>query len=233
MERKRNRLFPSLILGVIGLGIIVVVSLFSLPKILQYIPIPPYIVIPLKVIGNVTFGISLFGFFLNIKKNFLLKWSSLVLGILYVLNFNILNDLFAYFIETFNIYDLFYLDQGLITTIFYVLFTGLVSVFLVFSLYPLAKTNLLIAGLMIINIFSTGMQLTSNLATVLIVNLLQDTTLVLTNLATVGTILSYLSLLGIFISLLVLQFGELNSLIIVKEKNILQEPEEENPDATL
>lgn len=139
MESK-NKIYPFTILVIVGLGLQIVnmlLSLFNLPVV--------YIII-IQVLGNVSFGVGLIGYFINIKQNNLLKWSSLILGIFSILNLDSINNLLSYFINNFNLYSLLRVNFTTISVSIYVIIVDSIFIGYAFSFYQLTKVNFLISA---------------------------------------------------------------------------------------
>jgi hypothetical protein len=137
---SKNKIYPFTILVIVGLGLQIVnmlLSLFNLPVV--------YIII-IQVLGNVSFGVGLIGYFINIKQNNLLKWSSLILGIFSILNLDSINNLLSYFINNFNLYSLLRVNFTTISVSIYVIIVDSIFIGYAFSFYQLTKVNFLISA---------------------------------------------------------------------------------------
>lgn len=127
------------LLGIIGLSLIIIsliINLFESNK--DFVQYMSFII---QVLGNIIFGVSLFGYFLNLKENRMIKWTSLIIGIFYIINFFSLNTFFTVF------YDEFGLVEYFSSSIFFVIYSTMVSIITIIFGYAfsrLGKINKLI-----------------------------------------------------------------------------------------
>lgn len=127
------------LLGIIGLSLIIIsliINLFESNK--DFVQYMSFII---QVLGNIVFGVSLFGYFLNLKENRMIKWTSLIIGIFYIINFFSLNTFFTVF------YDEFGLVEYFSSSTFFVIYSTMVSIITIIFGYAfsrLGKINKLI-----------------------------------------------------------------------------------------
>ena len=75
-----------------------------------------------QVIGNIAFGIGLIGYFLHLKHNRLLKWTSLFVGTFYILNLMAPDSVLPVVLDEFN-----GLDKNLVLV--YTIVTEIIMIF--------------------------------------------------------------------------------------------------------
>ena len=106
-ERNPMPIRKFTLIGLIALGLIIlsiVGELFTFNNDL-YTNIQTYVVLISQLVGNVLFGIALIGYFMHLKENKMLKWTSLVVGIFYVINLFTVNNLFSLFTDEFGLLE--------------------------------------------------------------------------------------------------------------------------------
>lgn len=220
------------LIGIIALALIIfslILEMFSFDGELL-INIQTNVILISQILGNILFGVALIGYFLNLKENKILKWTSLFIGIFYIMNFFTVNNLFTLFTDEFGLIEKFS------ESAFFYIYSFMVSVDLIFFGYAfskLGKSNRLI-GVFAIVFIATSVYVTAiNLVTTHIASLLNEfnyemnEVMVRDMLAKYKyiNVLSYVSLLVIFITLFIGQKGAYTKTFKVKVENMLNETE--------
>ena len=172
-ERNPMPIRKFTLIGLIALGLIIlsiVGELFTFKSDL-YTSIQTYVVLISQFIGNVLFGIALIGYFMHLKENKMLKWTSLVVGIFYVINLFTVNNLFSLFTDEFGLLE--YIKDS---SIFYIysVFVSIALIVFGYAFTKLGKVNRLI-GLFSILFVATSIFVTaSNIFTTKVCSMLMD-----------------------------------------------------------
>ncbi len=220
------------LIGIIALSLIIfsmVGELFDFKNQLL-IDIQTYVVLISQVIGNILFGIALIGYFMHLKESKILKWTSLFIGIFYLVNFFSINNLFTLFYDEFGLFEYFSSSP------LYVVYSILVSIDLIFFGYAfskLGKTNRLIGTFSILFIVCSVYVTATNLVTTQLTMILNDFNVTINQKIISDmlfkyqfiNVLSYVFLLGIFIVLFVNQKSIYLKTFKVKIENNLNEEE--------
>lgn len=160
-------------IGLIALGLIIISligELFTFSNDL-YTNIQTYVVLISQVIGNILFGVALIGYFLHLKENKILKWTSLVIGVFYILNIFSLNNLYGFFTDHFGLFETFK-DSAFLYI--YSIFISINLVFFGYAFTKLGKVNKAI-GLFAILFIATSIFVTaSNIFTTKVCMMLED-----------------------------------------------------------
>ena len=197
----------GLSLIILSLGINLIVDFASYNS--NFIKYSSFII---QVLGNVLFGVSLLGYFMNLKENRLLKWSSLFIGIFYIINFFSINTFFTIF------YDEFGLVEYFSSSSIFVIYSLLVSIFTIifgYAFSKLGKINKLIGFFSVLFIASSIYVSSINIITNQITSVLREVELEIKPIVLEDMlfkykfldILSYISMLGVFIILFINQKG--------------------------
>ena len=97
-ERNPMPIRKFSLIGLIALGLIIISlvgELFTFSNDI-YTNIQTYVVLISQIIGNTLFGVALIGYFLHLKENKMLKWTSLVIGVFYIINLFAVSPSFFY-----------------------------------------------------------------------------------------------------------------------------------------
>ena len=202
------------LIGIIGLSLILfsmIGELFNIQDPL-FVNIQTYVVLISQIIGNILFGITLVGYFMHLKENKILKWTSLSIGIFYVLNFFSLNNLFTLFYDEFGLVE--YFSSSPLFTI-YSLLVSFAMIFFGYAISKLGKVNKLIALFSIIFIACSIYVTATNLVTTQLTGLLNELNIEFSEKMMkdilikyqIFNILSYATLLVIFVILFINQKG--------------------------
>ena len=108
-ERNPMPIRKFSLIGLIALGLIIISlvgELFTFSNDI-YTNIQTYVVLISQIIGNTLFGVALIGYFLHLKENKMLKWTSLVIGVFYIINLFAVNNLFGLFSDEFGLLNTF------------------------------------------------------------------------------------------------------------------------------
>lgn len=214
------------LIGIIGLSLIIISLIFELFNFdnLAIVKIQTYIVLITQIIGNILFGISLIGYFLNLKENKMLKWTSLIIGIFYIINFFSVNNLFVLF------YDEFGLVEYFASSPLFVVYSFIVSIDMMvfgYAFTKLRKVNKLIGFFAILflvsSIYVTSFNLYTTISSEINFNLSQIAENDMLYKFQYFNVLSYVSLLVIFIMLFINQKGVYTKTFKIKLKNIIDE----------
>lgn len=220
------------LIGIIALALIIlslVCELFSFSD-NNITKIQTYLVLALQIAGNILLGISLLGYFMNLKENKILKWTSLFIGIFYLLNFFSINNLFTLFTDEFGLLEYFSHSP------LFVIYSLLISVALIFFGYAfvkLGKSNRWIGFFAVLFIASSIYVTATNLVTTQVTSLLNQVNMEINPVIIRDmlakyqfiNIFSYVSLLAIFIILFVNQKGIYAKTFKVKVENLIDETE--------
>jgi len=202
------------LIGIIGLSLIIMSLIFELFDFdnQSIVNFQTYAILISQIIGNILFGIALLGYFLNLKENKLLKWTSLIIGIFYIVNFFSINNLFTLFYDEFGLFEYFS------SSLLFVVYSFVVSIDMMFFGYAfikLRKVNKLIGFFAVLFLVSSIYVTSFNLITTQISQLLSEINQEINPIVIedmkykyVGfNIFSYISLLVIFIMLFINQKG--------------------------
>ena len=228
-ERNPMPIRKFSLIGIIALSLILlslILELFNFPE--TMVNFQTYAILISQIIGNILFGVALLGYFLNLKENKILKWTSLFIGIFYIMNFFTVNNLFTLFTDEFGLIEKFS------SSAFFYIYSLLVSIDLIFFGYAFSKlksTNKLIGVLAIIFIATSVYVTAINIVTTHVASILSNfdiemnETMLRDMLAKYKyfNVLSYASLLGIFITLFIGQKGVYTKTFKVKVEKVLDE----------
>lgn len=218
------------LIGIIALGLIIfskVLVLFSFNgEILENIR--TYVVLISQILGNVFFGVALIGYFMHLRENKILKWTSLFIGIFYILNFFSVDNFFALFSDDFGLVEYF---SSSTPFVIYASLKGIAMIFFGYAFSKLGQVNKLIGILAVVFIASSVYVFTADLITVQIANILENFDVVfsdkMVNDISIKTdicnVLSDLTLLAIFIALFINQKGAYTKTFKVKVENIISD----------
>lgn len=219
------------LIGIIGLGLILlsmICELFDFDN-ETIVNVQTYVELISHFIGNVLFGVSLIGYFMNLRENKILKWTSLCIGIFYILNFFLINNLFGLFYDEFGLLE--YITNSPLFTV-YSIIASIASIFFGYAISKLGTVNKLIAFLAIIFIVGSVYVTAINLLTTQLSSIFSE----IENEKIVSDILlkrdifnvsSYVILLGIFVILFINQKGVYTKTFKIKVDNTF------NPDEVL
>lgn len=212
-ERNPMPIRKFTLIGLISLGLIIISligELFTFSNEI-YTNIQTYIVLIFQIIGNTMFGVALVGYFLHLKENKMLKWTSLVIGIFYIINLFSINNLFGLFSDEFGLLITFK-DSSLLYI--YSIFVSIALIIFGYAFTKLGKVNKAI-GLFSILFIATSIYVTaSNIFTTKVCSMLEDVNVNVHNvlehdkmLASSGyvNIASYLCIFVVFILLYINQ----------------------------
>ena len=212
-ERNPMPIRKFTLIGLISLGLIIISligELFTFSNEI-YTNIQTYIVLIFQIIGNTMFGVALVGYFLHLKENKMLKWTSLVIGIFYIINLFSINNLFGLFSDEFGLLITFK-DSSLLYV--YSIFVSIALIIFGYAFTKLGKVNKAI-GLFSILFIATSIYVTaSNIFTTKVCSMLEDVNVNVHNvlehdkmLASSGyvNIASYLCIFVVFILLYINQ----------------------------
>ena len=225
------------LIGIIGLGLILlslVLDLFNYSN-EMLIVIKNYVVIISQVIGNILFGVALLGYFVHLKENKLLKWTSLIIGIFYLVNFFSVNNLFSLFYDEFGLFEEFS------SSTFLVIYSFMVSVALIifgYAFTKLGKVNRLIGIFAVLFIVCSVYVTSINIITTQVTQFLAEfekeiKPIIIEDMLfkyQYFNVASYVFLLGIFIILFINQKGIYSKTF--KVKYVPHVEEEENPEVS-
>ena len=212
-ERNPMPIRKFTLIGLISLGLIIISligEIFTFSNEI-YTNIQTYIVLIFQIIGNTMFGVALVGYFLHLKENKMLKWTSLVIGIFYIINLFSINNLFGLFSDEFGLLIAFK-DSSLLYI--YSIFVSIALIIFGYAFTKLGKVNKAI-GLFSILFIATSIYVTaSNIFTTKVCSMLEDVNVNVHNvlehdkmLASSGyvNIASYLCIFVVFILLYINQ----------------------------
>lgn len=212
-ERNPMPIRKFTLIGLISLGLIIISligELFTFSNEI-YTNIQTYIVLIFQIIGNTMFGVALVGYFLHLKENKMLKWTSLVIGIFYIINLFSINNLFGLFSDEFGLLITFK-DSSILYI--YSIFVSIALIIFGYAFTKLGKVNKAI-GLFSILFIATSIYVTaSNIFTTKVCSMLEDVNVNVHNvlehdkmLASSGyvNIASYLCIFVVFILLYINQ----------------------------
>ena len=169
-ERNPMPIRKFSLIGLIALGLIIISlvgELFTFSNDI-YINIQTYVVLISQVIGNTLFGVALVGYFLHLKEN---KWTSLVIGVFYIVNLFAVNNLFGLFSDEFGLLITFK-DSSLLYV--YSIFVSIALIIFGYAFTKLGKVNKVI-GLFSILFIATSIYVTaSNIFTTKVCSMLED-----------------------------------------------------------
>ena len=229
-ERNPMPIRKFSLVGIIALALIIlslVLEIFHFEN-EKLLIVQTYIVLISQILGNILFGVALLGYFLNLKENKILKWTSLFIGIFFILNFFTINNLFSLFTDEFG------LIEKLSNSTFFYVYSILVSIDMIFFGYAFSKLkaiNKIIGFFSVLFIFTSVYVTTINIVTTEIASILDNFNITMSEVmvrdmltkATYFNILSYGSLLAVFITLFVNQKGVYTKTFKVKVENGLNE----------
>ena len=232
-ERNPMPIRKFSLVGIIALSLILlslVLELFNI-KDPSMEKVQTYAILISQILGNILFGVSLLGYFLNLKENKILKWTSLFIGIFYIMNFFTVNNLFTLFTDEFGLIEKFS------NSTFFYIYSILVSIDMIFFGYAFSKlkdTNKTIGILAIVfivlSVYVTAINIFTTQVTSVLSNFKIETSEIMIRdmLAKYKyfNVLSYASLLGIFITLFILQKGMYAKTFKVKVEPSLNEEAE-------
>lgn len=172
-ERNPMPIRKFTLIGLISLGLIIlslVGELFTFNNYL-YTNIQTYVVLIFQFIGNILFGIALIGYFMHLKENKMLKWTSLVVGIFYVLNLFVVNNLFSLFTDEFGL-----LEHIADSPVFYIysIFVSIALIVFGYAFTKLGKVNRLIGLFSILFVAASIFVTASNIFTTKVCSMLID-----------------------------------------------------------
>ena len=172
-ERNPMPIRKFTLIGLISLGLIIlslVGELFTFNNYL-YTNIQTYVVLISQFIGNILFGIALIGYFMHLKENKMLKWTSLVVGIFYVLNLFVVNNLFSLFTDEFGL-----LEHIADSPVFYIysIFVSIALIVFGYAFTKLGKVNRLIGLFSILFVAASIFVTASNIFTTKVCSMLID-----------------------------------------------------------
>ena len=220
------------LIGIISLGLIIfskVLGLFSFSgEVLENVR--TYVVLISQILGNVSFGVSLIGYFLHLRENKILKWTSLFIGIFYILNFFSVDNFFALFSDDFGLVEYF---SSSAPFVIYSSLKGVAMIFFGYAFSKLGQVNKLIGLFAVVFIVSSVYVFTADLITVQIASFLQEFKVVFSDKmlediqikTDICNVLSDFTLLSIFIALFVNQKGAYTKTFKVKVENIISDEE--------
>ena len=172
-ERNPMPIRKFTLIGLISLGLIIISligELFTFSNEI-YTNIQTYIVLIFQIIGNTMFGVALVGYFLHLKENKMLKWTSLVIGIFYIINLFSINNLFGLFSDEFGLLITFK-DSSILYI--YSIFVSIALIIFGYAFTKLGKVNKAI-GLFSILFIATSIYVTaSNIFTTKVCSMLED-----------------------------------------------------------
>jgi len=180
-----------------------------------------------QVLGNLLLGTGLIGYFLHLKENRLLKWTSLFVGIFYILNLMAPDSIMPIVLEEFD-----GLPKNLVLV--YTIVIECIMIFFGMSFMKLAKFSRAVGLFCLLFVSFSSITFVFHLINITIdYNVDLHNFLVLQNfdikqleyVATGCKILSYGSLLTVFIFLYVRQKNQLNTVFNIKNLDI-PDPEE-------
>lgn len=221
------------LIGIIGLGLILlsmVCELFDFAD-QVIVNVQTYVILISQIIGNVLFGVALIGYFMNLRENKILKWTSLCIGIFYILNFFSINNLFTLFYDEFGLFE--YFSYSPLFTIYSVL-VSIDMIFFGYAFSKLGKVNKFIAFFSILFIACSIYVTATNLVTTQLAGLLNELDITINNQKIIDdilikyqifNILSYVTLLAIFVILFINQKGVYTKTFKVKVENTINENE--------
>ena len=212
-ERNPMPIRKFTLIGLISLGLIIISligEIFTFSNEI-YTNIQTYIVLIFQIIGNTMFGVALVGYFLHLKENKMLKWTSLVIGIFYIINLFSINNLFGLLSDEFGLLITFK-DSSILYI--YSIFVSIALIIFGYAFTKLGKVNKAI-GLFSILFIATSIYVTaSNIFTTKVCSMLEDVNVNVHNvlehdkmLASSGyvNIASYLCIFVVFILLYINQ----------------------------
>ena len=172
-ERNPMPIRKFSLIGLIALGLIIISlvgELFTFGNDI-YTNIQTYVVLISQIIGNTLFGVALIGYFLHLKENKMLKWTSLVIGVFYIINLFAVNNLFGLFSDKFGLLNTFK-DSTLLYV--YSFFVSIALIIFGYAFTKLGKVNKAI-GLFSILFVATSIYVTaSNIFTTKVCSMLEN-----------------------------------------------------------
>ena len=229
-ERNPMPIRKFSLVGIIALALIIlslVLELFHFEN-ETLLNVQTYTVLISQILGNILFGVALLGYFLHLKENKILKWTSLFIGIFFVLNFFTINNLFSLFTDEFGLIEKFS------NSTFFYIYSILVSIDMIFFGYAFSKLksiNKIIGFFSVLFILTSVYVTTINIVTTEISSILGNFNITMSEVmvrdmlskATYFNVVSYGSLLAVFITLFVNQKGVYTKTFKVKVENGLDE----------
>lgn len=206
-NHSSNRILRSTIAVIIGLSLLIVSGILALCNIYFFL------VMPFQVIGNIVFGVGLIGYFLHVKERKLLKWTSLVIGIMYVFNLFTINALLIYLIDNYDIFNIVH------QTYYYYLYLVVVGAILIFygiSFFFLGEVHKSIKILTIIYTVIISLRLISNILYIIASQYIDLTFARTEELAPYLDLISYGLLLSIYVILFNAQRNRMGKTLKVK-----------------
>lgn len=172
-----------------------------------------------QVLGNVSLGIGLIGYFLHLQKNRVLKWTSLFVGIFYILNLMAPDSVLPVVLEEFN-----GLDKNLVLV--YTIVTECIMIFFGLSFVKLSTQSrtigifcmlfIMFASVtFVLDLVNITIDYNDSLKQVLIAQNIDVTKFEIVSL--IGRMASYAALLVVFIYLFFRQRNQLNTVFNIKD----------------
>ena len=166
-----------------------------------------------QVLGNLQLGIGLIGYFLHLKENRLLKWTSLFIGIFYILNIMAPDSIMPILIDEFHEV----LPENAV--IIYTIFIECIMIFFGISFTKLSKYNRAVGLFCILFVAFTSITFMLHIANITLgynhqlLTALENNGFnagILDNLSTTSKLLANSSLLLVFVFLFIRQGNALN-----------------------
>lgn len=171
-----------------------------------------------QIIGNISFGIGLIGYFLHLKQNRLLKWTSLFVGIFYILNIMAPDSVLPLVLDEFN-----GLDKNLVLV--YTIVTECIMIFFGLTFTKLSTHSRTVGFFSMFFIMFAAMTFVLDIVNITIdynpalIEFLYSQNIDYLKIEAVsiyGRMASYMALLAIFIYLFFRQRNQLNTVFNIK-----------------